>query len=80
MIAALMLRNVERTPTPKEAAVLVYEDTTAVVTSRAYQLAETGEFEDFAALKRALLSRKALVTGLKGSKSRRSTGAQGSTP
>ena len=35
---------------------LVYEDTTAVVTSRAYQLAETGEFEDFAALKRALLA------------------------
>jgi hypothetical protein len=36
--------------------VLVYEDTIAVVTSRAYQLAETGEFEDFAAIERELLA------------------------
>jgi hypothetical protein len=36
--------------------VLVYEDTTAVVASRAYQLAETGRFKDFAAIERELLA------------------------
>jgi hypothetical protein len=36
--------------------VLVYEDTTAVVASRAYQLAETGEFQDLAAIERELLA------------------------
>jgi len=36
--------------------VLVYEDTTAVVASRAYQLAETGEFEDCAAIQRELVA------------------------
>jgi len=36
--------------------VLVYEDTTAIIASRAYQLAETGEFEDFAAIERELLA------------------------
>jgi hypothetical protein len=36
--------------------VLVYDDTTAVVASRAFQLAETGEFKDLAAIERVLLA------------------------
>jgi hypothetical protein len=35
---------------------LVFEGTTAVVASRAYELAQTGEFEDFAAIERQLLA------------------------
>lgn len=35
---------------------LIYEDTTAVAASRAYELAQTGEFEDFAAIERELFA------------------------
>jgi hypothetical protein len=35
---------------------LIYEDMTAVVASRAYELAQTGEFEDFAAIERELFA------------------------
>jgi hypothetical protein len=35
---------------------LIYEDTTAVAASRAYELARTGMFEDFAAIERELFA------------------------
>jgi hypothetical protein len=35
---------------------LIYDDTTAVVASRAYELAQTGQFEDFAAIERELVA------------------------
>jgi hypothetical protein len=35
---------------------LVYDDTSAVVASRAYELAQTGDFEDFAAIERELFA------------------------
>jgi hypothetical protein len=35
---------------------LIYEDTTAVIASRAYELAQTGAFEDYAAIERELFA------------------------
>jgi hypothetical protein len=35
---------------------LIYDDTTAVVASRAYELAQTGRFEDFEAIERELVA------------------------
>jgi hypothetical protein len=35
---------------------LIYEDVKAVVASRAYELAQTGSFEDFAAIERELIA------------------------
>ena len=41
---------------------LIYDDTTAVVASRAYELAQTGQFEDFAAIERELVATKSEVS------------------
>jgi hypothetical protein len=35
---------------------LIYDDATAVVASRAYELAQTGRFEDFEAIERELFA------------------------
>ena len=35
---------------------LIYDDTKAVIASRAYELAQTGKFEDFAAIERELVA------------------------
>jgi hypothetical protein len=39
-----------------EILMLIYEDTTAVAASRAYELAQTGMFEDFVAIERELFA------------------------
>ena len=35
---------------------LIYDDVAAVIASRAYELAQTGVFEDFAAIERELIA------------------------
>ena len=54
MMAGLRVKAGNRSQARKEALMLIYEDTAAVAASRAYELAQSGEYEDFAAIEREL--------------------------